>query len=190
MEIQTSLRQWWSCKAVCFLCMCTPPPHAECYRNCFIAWLLLLFVFTPNFSSALSFFLEETEFLSSETSKFQVWLAAKFCSRGTEVFHNRPLSSSPNAGPQQPRNAEESGSLRSRHCTEASPHHSCAASLPTRVRWKLAKGIEREIPFPRHHHLPQTEIATASSELLEERRNSLSIVAWIFFKLRGLEKQK
>lgn len=54
----------------------------------------------------------------------QVWLAAKFCSRGKGVFNNRIFSSSLHAGPQQPQNAEEPGSLRSRHCTEAFPLYS------------------------------------------------------------------
>lgn len=123
MEIQTFSRQCWNCKAVC-LCVCAHPLHVQSVTGTGSEPGCCSSLHAHHIFLQLRVSLSRTKFLTSATSKFQVWLASKFRSRGKGVFNNRTFSSSSHAGPQQPKNAEESGSLRSSHCTKASPHSS------------------------------------------------------------------
>lgn len=78
-----------------FVCMCTPPPCTECYQELVYSLAgCCCSLHSHQFFLQLWASFSRTEFLTSESSKFQVRLAAKFHSRGKGVFNNRTFSSS------------------------------------------------------------------------------------------------
>lgn len=89
MEIQIFPRQCQNCKAVCiYVCVCTPPP-APCM------YTVLQEVFYSLSAASLHFYsyqiflrvsFSRIEFLTTETSKPQICMAAKFCSREEKGF--------------------------------------------------------------------------------------------------------